>query len=72
MLMENQHRKKDFNSGKTCKVCRDAGRAANLAGLVGDKATILPGFKRLNYEIVKLDADGKSIQKKAFQFMIDL
>jgi len=34
--------------------------------LVGDKATILPGLKRLNYEIVELDADGKSTQKKGF------
>jgi len=34
--------------------------------LVGDKATILPGLKRLNYEIVELDANGKSTQKKGF------
>lgn len=34
--------------------------------LVGDKATILPGLKRLNYEIVELDADGNSTQKKGF------
>jgi zinc protease len=34
--------------------------------LVGDKATILPGLKRLNYEIVELDADGHSTQKKGF------
>jgi zinc protease len=34
--------------------------------LVGDKATILPGLKRLNYEIVELDAEGKTTQKKGF------
>ena len=34
--------------------------------LVGDKATILPGLKRLNYEIVELNADGKSMQKRGF------
>jgi len=34
--------------------------------LVGDKATILPGLKRLKYEIVELDTDGRSTQKKGF------
>lgn len=31
--------------------------------LVGDKNLILPGLKRLNYEIVELDADGKETGK---------
>jgi zinc protease len=34
--------------------------------LVGDKAKILPGLKRLGYPIVELDADGKPVEKKAF------
>jgi zinc protease len=34
--------------------------------LVGDKARILPGLQQLGYEIVELDADGKSVQKKGF------
>ena len=34
--------------------------------LVGDKAKILPGLQKLGYEIVELDTDGKSLQKKAF------
>jgi zinc protease len=34
--------------------------------LVGDKQLILPGLKRLPYEIVELDADGAPTQKKGF------
>jgi zinc protease len=34
--------------------------------LVGDKARILPGLQKLGYDIVELDTDGKSLQKKAF------
>lgn len=34
--------------------------------LVGDKAKILEGVKKLGYEIVELDTDGKKIEKKAF------
>ena len=34
--------------------------------LVGDKARILPGLQKLGYEIVELDTDGKSLQKKGF------
>lgn len=34
--------------------------------LVGDKAKILPGLQKLGYEIVELDTDGKSVQKKGF------
>src|SRR5436190_7027913 len=34
--------------------------------LVGDKAKILPGLKRLGYPIVELDVDGKPVEKKAF------
>jgi len=34
--------------------------------LVGDKAKILPGLKRLGYPIVELDVEGKPIDKKAF------
>jgi zinc protease len=34
--------------------------------LVGDKAKILEGVKKLGYEIVELDADGKKVEKKAF------
>ena len=34
--------------------------------MVGDKAKILPGLKRLGYPIVELDADGKPVEKKAF------
>jgi len=34
--------------------------------LVGDKAKILPGLQKLGYPIVELDADGKTIEKKAF------
>jgi zinc protease len=34
--------------------------------LVGDKAKILNGVKKLGYEIIELDADGKKIEKKGF------
>jgi zinc protease len=34
--------------------------------LVGDKAKIMEGIKKLGYEIVELDADGKPIEKKGF------
>jgi len=34
--------------------------------LVGDKAKVLEGVKKLGYEIVELDADGKVVDKKAF------
>jgi zinc protease len=34
--------------------------------LVGDKATILDGVKKLGYEIVELDADGNKLEKKTF------
>lgn len=34
--------------------------------LVGDKAKILEGVKKLGYPIVELDADGKVVEKKAF------
>lgn len=34
--------------------------------LVGDKAKILEGVKKLGYEIVELDVDGKKIEKKGF------
>lgn len=34
--------------------------------LVGDKQLILPGLKRLPYEIVELDTDGNTTQKKGF------
>jgi zinc protease len=34
--------------------------------LVGDKAKILNGVKKLGYEVVELDVDGKPIDKKAF------
>ena len=34
--------------------------------LVGDKAKILPGVKKLGYEIIELDADGKKVEKKGF------
>lgn len=34
--------------------------------LVGDKATILPGLKKLGYPIVELDVDGKPLEKRAF------
>ena len=34
--------------------------------LVGDKAKILEGVKKLGYEIIELDADGKKIEKKGF------
>jgi zinc protease len=34
--------------------------------LVGDKAKILEGVKKLGYEIVELDADGNKVVKKAF------
>lgn len=34
--------------------------------LVGDKAKILEGVKKLGYEIVELDADGKKVEKKGF------
>ncbi len=34
--------------------------------LVGDKAKILEGVKKLGYEIIELDAEGKKIEKKGF------
>ena len=34
--------------------------------LVGDKARILPGLKRLGYPIVELDVDGKPVKLKGF------
>jgi zinc protease len=34
--------------------------------LVGDKAKIYNGVKKLGYEIIELDADGKKVEKKAF------
>ena len=34
--------------------------------LVGDKAKIMEGIKKLGYEIVELDADGKPVEKKGF------
>jgi zinc protease len=34
--------------------------------LVGDKARILDGIKKLGYEIAELDVDGNAIQKKGF------
>jgi len=34
--------------------------------LVGDKAKVLAGLQALGYEIVELDTDGKSMQKKGF------
>jgi len=34
--------------------------------LVGDKAKIMEGIKKLGYEVVELDADGKTIEKKGF------
>lgn len=34
--------------------------------LVGDKAKIIDGVKKLGYEIVELDADGKKVEKKGF------
>ena len=34
--------------------------------LVGDKAKILDGVKKLGYEIVELDVDGNKLEKKAF------
>jgi zinc protease len=34
--------------------------------LVGDKAKIIDGVKKLGYEIIELDADGKKIEKKGF------
>jgi zinc protease len=34
--------------------------------LVGDKAKILEGVKKLGYDIVELDVDGKPVEKKAF------
>ena len=34
--------------------------------LVGDKAKILAGVKKLGYEIIELDVDGKKIEKKGF------
>jgi len=34
--------------------------------LVGDKAKILEGVKKLGYTIIELDADGKPMEKKAF------
>ena len=34
--------------------------------LVGDKAKILPALQKLGYEIIELDTDGKTKEKKAF------
>ncbi|MBD0286115.1 MAG: hypothetical protein ICV79_11930, partial [Flavisolibacter sp.] len=34
--------------------------------LVGDKATILEGVKKLGYVIVELDTDGKRLDRKEF------
>jgi zinc protease len=34
--------------------------------LVGDKAKIYDGVKKLGYEIIELDADGRKIEKKGF------
>jgi zinc protease len=34
--------------------------------LVGDKAKIYEGVKKLGYQIIELDADGKPMEKKAF------
>ncbi len=34
--------------------------------LVGDKALILPGLQKLGYDIVELDANGGSMEKKGF------
>jgi zinc protease len=34
--------------------------------LVGDKAKIYDGVKKLGYEIIELDANGKKVEKKAF------
>jgi zinc protease len=34
--------------------------------LVGDKAKIYDGVKKLGYEIIELDADGKKVEKKGF------
>ena len=34
--------------------------------LVGDKAKIIDGVKKLGYDIVELDVDGNKIDKKAF------
>ncbi|HEX2628697.1 MAG TPA: pitrilysin family protein, partial [Chitinophagaceae bacterium] len=34
--------------------------------LVGDKAKILDGVKKLGYEVIELDADGNKVEKKAF------
>lgn len=34
--------------------------------LVGDKAKIIDGVKKLGYEIIELDVDGKKVEKKAF------
>jgi zinc protease len=34
--------------------------------LVGDKAKILEGVKKLGYDVVELDYDGKPVVKKEF------
>ncbi|MBE7171414.1 MAG: insulinase family protein [Williamsia sp.] len=34
--------------------------------LVGDKALIMPGLRRLGYEMIEVDADAKPLQKKGF------
>jgi len=34
--------------------------------LVGDKAKIYDGVKKLGYEVIELDADGNPVQKKGF------
>ena len=34
--------------------------------LVGDKARILPGVKKLGFDIIELDVDGNKLEKKGF------
>jgi zinc protease len=34
--------------------------------LVGDKAKILEGVKKLGYPVIELDVNGKPVEKKAF------
>ena len=34
--------------------------------LVEDKAKILEGVKKLGYQIIEMDADGKVVEKKGF------
>jgi zinc protease len=54
--------KKDIDA--LAKKYVDASRLNML--LVGDKAKILPGLKKLGYPIIELDVDGKPVEKKAF------